>query len=596
MHRALGIESLELRELLSADALGCACGADLENGWLIEVSDPSVDLTDTFVSLEPVAPGWVRGVTRCDLQAAAADELFASLPAVTDVERDTEIKITSLTVNDPRGPELYGLTQLEAQRAWDNGAQGQWGTVVAVLDTGVDINHPDLAPNIWMNPRETANGIDDDGNGFIDDISGWDFSDNDSSPLDPNGHGTHVAGTIGAVADNGLGVVGVAPHTKLLPVRFLDAGGTGSLFDAVRAISYVTGLKRSGVNVVAINASWGSTDSRVLDAVVREAAAAGILFVAAAGNAASNNDVTPVSPANIEAANVISVAATDAAGNLATFSNYGPQTVDVAAPGVGILSTIPGGGYGSLSGTSMAAPHVSGVVAVIASKHPEWSATEIRDAIFSSGDPLTTLSGRIASGRRVNAARAVVGEPAPPTPLPPGPPPPPPPVFLDGGTLRITTAGGNDSVTIGQEGREAYVVTANGVEHRFRWSEILRVAAFLGAGDDYFSNDSDLPSEVHGEDGNDTLIGGKAADRLFGEAGADLLLGREGFDVLRGGKGDDELRGGSGGDRLLGGAGKDTLIGGRGDDTLDGGSGVDRLYADAADTLQDAGGDRVVSR
>ncbi|MEC7709239.1 MAG: S8 family serine peptidase, partial [Planctomycetota bacterium] len=335
------------------------------------------------------------------------------------VEPDLPIQVEA-TSNDPSLWRLYGLNNygqsggttdadIDAPEAWDI-TTGSRDVVIGVIDSGVDVTHPDLAANIWVNPGETPNnGIDDDGNGFIDDVNGWDFYDDDNTPNDGNGHGTHVAGTIGAVGNNNLGITGVNWEVSLLPLRFLGNDGSGWTSDAVAAVNYATMLKRYfGINVVATNNSWGGGGySRTLDRAIEAANDEGIMFVAAAGNEGNNNDTNPRYPTNYDAPNVISVAALNRNDNLAGFSNYGATTVDVGAPGVSIYSTLPGNSYGSFSGTSMAAPHVAGVVGLLNAAKPGISVTEVSNAILGTVDTLQSLNGKTVSGGRVNAAAAL---------------------------------------------------------------------------------------------------------------------------------------------------------------------------------------------
>ena len=335
------------------------------------------------------------------------------------IEPDLPIQVQK-TPNDPSLWRLYGLNNygqsggttdadLDAPEAWDI-TTGSRDVVIGVIDSGVDINHPDLAANIWVNPGETPNnGIDDDGNGFIDDVNGWDFHDNDNTPNDGNGHGTHVAGTIGAVGNNNSGIAGVNWEVSILPLRFLGDDGSGWTSDAVAAVNYATMLKRDfGINVAATNNSWGGGGySRTLDRAIESANDQGIMFVAAAGNQGSNNDTNPSYPTNYDAPNVISVAALNRNDNLASFSNYGTTTVDVGAPGVSIYSTLPGNSYGSFSGTSMAAPHVTGIVGLLNAAKPGISITEVTNAILGTVDTVQSLQGKTVSGGRVNAAAAL---------------------------------------------------------------------------------------------------------------------------------------------------------------------------------------------
>jgi subtilisin family serine protease len=280
--------------------------------------------------------------------------------------------------------------------------------VVGVIDSGVDYNHPELAGAIWRNPKELAgDGVDNDGNGYVDDIYGWNFVSNNNNPMDDNGHGTHVAGTIAAAGDNGVGVAGVA-NAKILPLKFLSATGSGSTSAAIAAINYATKLRQSGVNLVITNNSWGGGGySTALYDAIKAHGNAGIMFVAAAGNGGSDqigddNDRSPQYPASYDLANIVSVAATDHHDVLASFSNFGAASVDLAAPGVSILSTVPGG-YGYSSGTSMAAPHVAGAAALAWSYSPGASVAQVRSALFNSVDKISGLNGKMVTGGRVNA-------------------------------------------------------------------------------------------------------------------------------------------------------------------------------------------------
>ena len=313
----------------------------------------------------------------------------------------------------------------QAAEAWARGSVGSQAVYVGVIDEGIQFTHPDLAANVWTNPGDsTFNGVDDDGNGFVDDVHGWDFAGNDSSVYDGgtrgslDDHGTHVSGTIGAVRENATpttavptaaapqtGVVGVNQNVTLISGKFLGSTG-GALVDAVRAVDYFTDLKtKQGLNIVATNNSWGGGgfSQTLLDAITR-ANTASILFVAAAGNSGTDNDVTASYPSNYDVANVIAVAAIDSSGGLASFSQYGARTVDLGAPGVGVWSTTAFNGYSSYSGTSMATPHVTGAAALYASTHPGASAATIKAAILGSVAPTPSLAGKTVTGGRLNVS------------------------------------------------------------------------------------------------------------------------------------------------------------------------------------------------
>jgi subtilisin family serine protease len=308
----------------------------------------------------------------------------------------------SVIPNDTNYSSLYGMGKIAAPEAWEINT-GSTDIIVAVIDTGIDYTHPDLAANMWINSGEKpGNGIDDDGNGYTDDVYGYDFYNNDPDPYDDNEHGTHCAGTIGAVGNNSQGVVGVSWNVSLMGLKFLGASGSGNTFDAIRAIDYAID---NGARV--INASFGGAgyDPALEDAVQR-AADEEVLFVAAAGNEGTNNDTSPSYPASFPVNYLLSVAATDGTDSLTWFSNYGSTSVDVAAPGSAIRSTVPGGGYQSFSGTSMATPHVAGLAALLLAENPSLPLSELWDVIFSTVDTISD-SAFLASGGRINAATAI---------------------------------------------------------------------------------------------------------------------------------------------------------------------------------------------
>jgi hypothetical protein len=318
--------------------------------------------------------------------------------------------------DDPRFDELWGMNNtgqtggtadvdIDAPEAWET-STGSQDVVVAVIDTGVDYTHPDLAANMWVNDGEIAgNGIDDDGNGFIDDVYGYDFANDDGDPMDDYGHGTHCSGTIGAVGNNGIGVAGVCWNVRIMALKFLDANGDGYDSDAIEAIDYAIQMGAS-----LTSNSWGGTGySQALYEAISRARSAGQLFVAAAGNdTVDNDDATYASyPAAYELDNIVSVAAVDSNNDLSWFSNYGATSVDLAAPGEDILSTVPDGGYDSYDGTSMACPHVAGAAALLLSVRPDASYSELKSYLMDSVEPNDALDGLMVSGGTLNLANAL---------------------------------------------------------------------------------------------------------------------------------------------------------------------------------------------
>ncbi len=299
---------------------------------------------------------------------------------------------------------------INALLAWEKKTTGSDKVVVAVLDSGVDYRHPDLAQNVWMRPADVAEYYDEQ-IGLIDDQFGYDAITDSGDPMDENGHGTHCAGIIGADGNNGIGIAGINWRVKIMPLKFMSKGGFGSTKDAIEAINYVIDRKKAGVNVRIISASWGSTQkSKALEDVIRKAGEEGILFVAASGNASSDADRYPHYPASYDLPNVISVAALNRKDELASFSNFGAKSVHLAAPGAEILSTWLNSDFREASGTSMATPEVAGVAALVLAVEPKLSMQDLRARLFKSVDKLPALSGKVSTGGRLNAASAVGAE------------------------------------------------------------------------------------------------------------------------------------------------------------------------------------------
>jgi subtilisin family serine protease len=350
--------------------------------------------------------------------------------AIRKLERDPRVRYAEPNFvlraadlpNDPFMPQLWGLdntgqtvnwtagtpdADIDAREAWSV-STGSPDVTVAVIDTGVDVSHPDLAANVWVNEGENCagcrtNGLDDDGNGYVDDWRGWDFANGDSNPTDDNGHGTHVAGTIAAAGNNGLGVAGVTWSSRIMPLKFLGADGSGTTADAISAILYA---RAKGVPI--LNNSWGGGEfSQALLDAIGQADASGELFVAAAGNDFTNTDVEPFYPSSYDVPNILSVEAIDQFDRKAWFSNYGARTVDLGAPGTNIYSTWRGGTYRFADGTSMATPEVSGSAALAKAVFPGASGVGLKALLLRNVDPVAALSGTTRTGGRLNVDHAV---------------------------------------------------------------------------------------------------------------------------------------------------------------------------------------------
>ncbi|NDG78571.1 MAG: hypothetical protein EBX47_03935 [Synechococcaceae bacterium WB8_1B_057] len=445
-----------------------------------------------------------------ELQAA-----FKKQPEVIFTEPNQEVYI-QLISNDPSINSMWGMQAtgfgIKAVSAWDKNLVGSSKVVTGVVDTGIDYTHKDLYLNVWLNQGELKNlsffgnlkdvnndgligfrdlndsqnlgnsstklvdwnkngyidagdlldnrsgwedGKDNDSNGYIDDLIGWDFANNDNDPFDDNGHGTHVAGTIGAMGGNAIGVTGINWQTQMVPLKFMSSNGSGSLLSAVAAIDYFTTAKiqaqarGESSRFVSTNNSWGGGGySQSLANSIQRANDQGLLFVAAAGNGGNdgigdNNDVIANYPSNYSNNNVIAVGSITSSGALSSFSNYGLVNVDVAAPGSSILSTLPGNKYGSLSGTSMATPHVAGALALLAAAAPQATGAQLKEAVLNSTAATQSLAAKTVSGGRLDISAALAKlqnspDPNPVTNLT---------LWGTNGSDIITGGNGNDSIT-----------------------------------------------------------------------------------------------------------------------------------------------------
>ena len=589
-------------------------------------------------------------------QAVLDEDSLVSIMAISNDPGYTQGSLWGMYGDKTVTVNQYGS---QAGEAWAAGFVGSTKTVIGVIDTGIDYTHQDLYQNIWLNQKEiptaiyaslsdinndglitfsdlnaTANrafvadkntngyidaadllsdsrwadGIDTGANGYVDDLVGWDFANNDNKPFDDNSHGTHVAGTIGAMGGNNVGVAGVSWNVGLVGLKFLDASGSGSTANAVKAIDYFTAASKvaaSGENFVATNNSWGGggASSALQDAITRSAQS-DILFIAAAGNSASNNDVTASYPSNYNTTAaagydaVIAVASLTSTGALSSFSSYGATQVDLAAPGSSVYSTLPGNSYGTYSGTSMATPHVAGAVALYASANPNATAAEIRTALLNSTEATASLVGKTVTGGRLDVADM----------LNPGVVPPPPPVAdlnLVGtlGRDTLTGAAGNDTLTgkagndtlTGGLGVDKFVVdagtdTIKDLGNGGADSVVVAVGATARA---TAVTDWTATSQTSNTGTAIVASGGFNLNLAAATGSNGWQLSNSGSTqqvTLIGSAQADSLVGGTAADTLSGGAGNDTLTGGAGVDRLTGGTGVDRFVIDSgADTVTDLG-------
>jgi len=358
-------------------------------------------------------------------EGSSVEEAISVYRLDPDVEyaEPNYIRRAFLMPNDPDFDKLWGLhntgqtggtqdADIDAPEAWDT-QTGSSNVVIAVIDTGADLDHVDIIDNIWKNTGEDwlggspgNDGWDNDGNGKPDDYYGWDFVNNDNDPDDDNApdyHGTHVSGIIGARGNNNVGITGVCWSASIVPLKILAANGIGSVASEIEAIDYAIDKGAKIINV----SSGGKDFSQSEYEAIKSARDAGLLFVAAAGNDGEDNDSFPVYPASYDLNNIVAVAATDHNDSRASWSNYGPTSVDVAAPGVNIYSTKAGDSYQYLSGTSMAAPHVSGLAALIWAADNSLTYTQVKDRILNGVDPRSSMDGKILTGGRINAKNTI---------------------------------------------------------------------------------------------------------------------------------------------------------------------------------------------
>jgi subtilisin family serine protease len=380
-----------------------------------------------FATIEALSPDLdlhlVRGPGR---SVAALLQAFSNQSDVLYAEPNYILTATDTTPNDPSYGLLWGMTRIAAPSAWTI-TTGGTSAVLGHIDTGIDYNHPDLVGNVWSAPASFTVTIQGRAITCAAGSHGFNALNNTCDPRDDNGHGTHTSGTIAATGNNAVGVAGVNWNARVIALKFMDASASGPVSAAVNAMEFAVQVKTifagtaTPVNVRVLSSSWGgNTNSQSLLAAINKANANEMLFVAAAGNAGANNDNTPFYPANFStvAPNVIAVAATDSGDNLAVFSNYGVNRVQLGAPGTGIYSTYLGGGYAAFDGTSAATPHVAGAALLVLHSCPEYSTATLKNTLLSSVDPVPSLSGKTTTGGRLNVDKAVRS--CKPAPVPTG--------------------------------------------------------------------------------------------------------------------------------------------------------------------------------
>jgi subtilisin family serine protease len=423
----LGVAALSSAQSPQAEFIMRRSSAALEqNPWLpynpftilvkFKPGANTQEANDAIGGIVLAEPGIVPGlqIIGTSLDPRAAVSLMSQRSDVEYAELDYTVR-ANVIPNDPSFNVLWGMhntgqsggvvdADIDAPEAWDIHS-GSNTVVVAIIDTGFLRTHPDLAANSWVNPGEIANnGIDDDANGRVDDLYGWDFVNNDNNPTDDNSHGTHCAGTIGGVGNNGIGVAGVSWNVKMFGLKFLGSNGSGSTSNAILAVDYcrIKGIKIS-------NNSWGGGGfSQSMFNAIQNAGNMGHIFVAAAGNSNRNNDTTANYPSNYNLPNIIAVASTTRTDARSSFSNWGKTTVDLGAPGSDIYSTVLSNGYGYKSGTSMATPHVAGAVALLWGFKPNWTKEQVIQGVLSTVRPTSAMNNITVTGGVLNVYNMLV--------------------------------------------------------------------------------------------------------------------------------------------------------------------------------------------
>ncbi len=385
------------------------------NEFLVKMHPGVKGFGANFTEMKPLPalPNWYKVVSKKSLSAIAKmaevevvepNYYIYAVKAPSDANYKYQWGMKNTGQKDNDGNPGQAGVDIDIERVWDL-TIGDPNVVVAVIDTGIDSKHRDLTENMFVNEKE-LNGqpdVDDDNNGFVDDVSGYNFDMETPDAFDDHGHGTHCAGVIGARGNNDYGMAGVSWRVRLMPVKFLSKDGRGTTEGAIRSIIYAAD---NGARI--LSNSWGGGgESQALKDAIKYSFSKGALFVAAAGNYGENTDESPHFPSSYDVDNIVSVAALNNAGNLADFSNFGIKTVDIAAPGVNILSTLPGGVFEEWSGTSMATPFASGVAALMLSVNPALDAMALKARLLASARPMNVLKGKVLTGGLLNASGAV---------------------------------------------------------------------------------------------------------------------------------------------------------------------------------------------